>query len=118
MLRATAKPDKIAFLEHRAVILDELALENEELFMAIVAVRPGRHAGGHAIDVEADPQRLIVIELQHLVAKLNAVLEHEGFVGGFKNVGNASVFSLDWAHGSLLTLKRRRHMPQIVRIFQ
>lgn len=91
VFRAVPQPDEIALFEHGAVILDQLAFEDQELFVAIVAVRPRRHAGRHPIDVKADPERLIVIELQNLVAESNAIVKYEGCEVRAVDVGDTPV---------------------------
>ncbi len=78
-------------LEYRAVILDQFALENEELLVPVVAMRPRRHAGRHAVDVKADAERQLVIELQNAVAVGNAVLVDEGLVLARLDIDHAPV---------------------------
>ncbi len=93
VLRAVAQPHKVALAEYRSVVLDQFAFEDEKLLVAIVAVRTCRHAGRHAVDMETDAERLLVIELEHTVAHRDAVLEYERFEFGLEDVGNATVGS-------------------------
>ena len=62
MLGSAAQPNHAARLESSSVIFNQLAVENEELFVAVVPVRPCRHAGRHAVDVKSDTNGKIVIK--------------------------------------------------------
>ena len=99
MLGAVAQPHQITLAEHGAIILDQLALENEKLFVAVVAVRPCGHAGGHLVDMEANTQRQVGIELQHAVAERQAIVIDERPEGGVMDIGNAPVFGFHGLHG-------------------
>ena len=54
----------VAGLQHRAIAFDQLSLQDQELFVAVVAMRAGLHAGGHAVDMEPLAQGLVVVKLQ------------------------------------------------------
>lgn len=56
-----AKPNEVARLQYCAIILDQLAFENQKLFMAVVTMGARDHVTGHAGNVEALALRQIII---------------------------------------------------------
>ena len=75
---AVAVKHHVALAKHGAVAFDQFAFEDQELFVAVVAVAARRHACGHAVDVEAFAQGLVVIQLQDGVAQGHAIGVDEG----------------------------------------
>lgn len=69
---------QIAGFEDGAIIFDQLAFEDQELFMAVVDMLARPHSGGHAVDVKTFAERLVGIELQDAVAQGHSIRVDEG----------------------------------------
>ena len=98
MLGATSQPDEITLFEACSVVLDQFTFEDQELFVAIMLVRPRGEACGHAIDMEAYAERQIRLELQHRVAIRSAILINKGRERRLENIGNTTVFGVYRLH--------------------
>ena len=68
MFHAITQPDKITLLEQVATFLDQFGFDVEKLLMTVAAKVAGLHAGWHAIDMNANAKRLVLIKLQKVVS--------------------------------------------------
>jgi hypothetical protein len=98
VLGPVAVEDEVALAEDGAVAFVQLAFQGQELFVAVVAVAVGRHAGGYAVDVKAGAKLYRVVELQDFIAEGQAVGVDEGGEGGAVDIGRAAVLWVDRFH--------------------
>ena len=98
---AVAVEHHVALAKDGAVTFDQLALQDQELLMPVVAVPARGHACGHPVDVKARPQRLIVVQLQDFVAQGQTIVIDKGREGGVVNIGDLAVIGVDRLHYGL-----------------
>jgi hypothetical protein len=83
--RARLVADEVARLEHRAVGIDELALEDDELLHAGMAVLDDGGAGLHAHEIAALPRLAIEADRQPAHLRLQRTIEIVGQEFGLGN---------------------------------
>jgi hypothetical protein len=103
MLGSVAVKHQIAGLQDASIAFMQLALKDQELLVAVVAVAAGRHAWGHFVDVKSGAKGYVAVKLQYAVAQGEAIRVDEGFKGIGMDIGDFAVSVVDGAHGRFLS---------------
>ncbi len=96
MGRSITQPNQITGSIFHTVVIHQIALNDQEFFVAYMFVRHGRCASRHPVDVKPRAKRLVGVRLQNLA--IHYTIGQNGCERSCINICDAAVFLVNGFH--------------------